>query len=52
MLPFGKRLCNKRYKMRPDELGLTRVYNDLSGYLRKHQKLPAPFIRKEEAALA
>ena len=39
-------------RMRPDELGLARVYNDLSGYLRKHQKLPATFIRKEEAALA
>jgi hypothetical protein len=48
---YRKRLYNKRYKMRPDELGLARVYNDLSGYLRKHQKLPATFIRKEEAAL-
>lgn len=49
---YRKRLYNKRYKMRPDELGLAPVYNDLSGYLRKHQKLPATFIRKEEAALA
>jgi hypothetical protein len=49
---YRKRLYNKRYKMRPDELGLARVYNDLSGYLRKHRKLPATFIRKEEAALA
>ena len=48
---YRKRLYNKRYMMRPDELGLARVYNDLSGYLRKHQKLPATFIRKEEAAL-
>jgi hypothetical protein len=48
---YRKRLYDKRYKMRPDELGLARVYNDLSGYLRKRQKLPAPFIRKEEAAL-
>ena len=49
---YRKRLYHKRYRMRPDELGLARVYNDLSGYLRKNQKLPAPFIRKEEAALA
>jgi hypothetical protein len=49
---YRKRLYNKRYKMRPDELGLARIYNDLSGYLRKHQKLPTTFIRKEEAALA
>jgi hypothetical protein len=48
---YRKRLYNKRYMMRPDELGLARVYNDLSGYLRKRQKLPATFIRKEEAAL-
>ena len=49
---YRKRLYSKRYKMRPDELGLARIYNDLSGYLRKKQKLPATFIRKEEAALA
>ncbi len=49
---YRKRLYNKRFRMRPDELGLACVYNDLSGYLRKHQKLPATFIRKEEAALA
>ncbi len=49
---YRKRLYNKRYRMRPDELGLARIYNDLSGYLRRHQKLPATFIRKEEAALA
>ena len=49
---YRKRLLYRRYKMRPDELGLARVYNDLSGYLRRHKKLPAPFIRKEEAALA
>jgi hypothetical protein len=49
---YRKRLLYRRYRMRPDELGLARVYNDLSGYLRQHQKLPATFIRKEEAALA
>jgi hypothetical protein len=48
---YRKRLYSKRYKMRPDELGLARIYNDISGYLRKKQKLPASFIRKEEAAL-
>ena len=48
---YRKRLYNTRYRMRPDELGLARIYSDLSGYLRKHQKLPATFIRKEEAAL-
>ena len=48
---YRKRLYEKRFQMRPDELGLARVYNDLSGYLRKHQKLPVSIIRKEEAAL-
>jgi hypothetical protein len=48
---YRKRLYNKRYKMRPDELGLARISNDLSGYLRKKQNLPATIIRKEEAAL-
>jgi hypothetical protein len=48
---YRKRLYNKRYRMRPDELGLARIYNDLSGYLRKNKNLPATFIRKEEAAL-
>jgi hypothetical protein len=48
---YRKRLYCKRYKMRPDELGLARIYNDLSGYLRKKRNLPATFIRKEEAAL-
>lgn len=49
---YRKRLYEKRYRLRPDELGLARVYNDLSGYLRRHQKLPVSIIRKEEAALA
>jgi hypothetical protein len=48
---YRKRLYSKRYQMRPDELGLARIYNDLSAYLRKRQNLPATFIRKEEAAL-
>ena len=48
---YRKRLYEKRFQMRPDELGLARVYNDLSGYLRRHQKLPVSIIRKEEAAL-
>jgi hypothetical protein len=49
---YRKRLYEKRFRLRPDELGLARVYNDLSGYLRRHQKLPVSIIRKEEAALA
>jgi hypothetical protein len=49
---YRKRLYEKRFQMGPDELGLARVYNDLSGYLRRHQKLPVSIIRKEEAALA
>ncbi len=49
---YRKRLYEKRFRLRPDELGLARVYNDLSGYLKKHQKLPVSIIRKEEAALA
>ncbi len=49
---YRKRLYEKRFQMRPDELGLARVYNDLSGYLRRHRKLPVSIIRKAEAALA
>ena len=49
---YRKHLYEKRYRLRPDELGLARVYNDLSGYLRRHRKLPVSIIRKKEAALA
>ena len=48
---YRKRLYNKRFKMRPDELGLARIYNSLDGYLRKRQQSPAIFTRKTEAAL-
>ena len=49
---YRKRLYNKRFKMRPDELGLARIHNSLDGYLRKRQQSPATFTRKTEAALA
>ena len=49
---YRKRMYEKRCRLRPDELGLAHVYNDLSGYLWKHQKLPVSIIRKVEAALA
>ena len=48
---YRKRLYDKRFKMRPDELGLARIHNSLDGYLRKRQQSPAIFTRKTEAAL-
>ena len=48
---YRKRLDDKRFKMRPDELGLARIHNSLDDYLRKRQQSPATFTRKTEAAL-
>ena len=48
---YRKRLYAKRFKMRPDELGLARIHNTLGDYLRKRQQLPAILTRKPEAAL-
>jgi hypothetical protein len=48
---YRKRLYDKRFKMRPDELGLARIHNSLDDYLRKRQQSPATFTRKTEAAL-
>jgi hypothetical protein len=48
---YRKRLYAKRFKMRPDELGLARIHNSLDYYMRKRQQSPATFIRKTEAAL-
>ena len=48
---YRKRLYDKRFKMRPDELGLARIHNSLDYYMRKRQQSPAIFIRKTEAAL-
>ncbi len=48
---YRKRLYDKRFKMRPDELGLARIHNSLDDYLRKRQQSPATCTRKTEAAL-
>jgi hypothetical protein len=48
---YRKRLYAKRFKMRPDELGLARIHNTLGDYLRKRQQLPAILTRKTEAVL-
>ena len=48
---YRKRLYAKRFKMRPDELGLARIHNSLEHYLRKRQQSPSIFTRKPEAAL-
>ena len=48
---YRKRLYAKRFKMRPDELGLTRIHNSLGDYMRKRQQSPAILTRKAKAAL-
>lgn len=48
---YRKRLYAKRFKMRPDELGLARIHNTLGDYLRKRQQLPAILTRTTEAVL-
>ncbi len=48
---YRKRLYKKRFKMRPDELGLARIHNSLDGDMRKRQQSPAIFTRNTEAAL-
>ena len=48
---YRKRLYKKRFKMRPDELGLARIHNSLDGYMRKRQQPPAIFTRITKAAL-
>jgi len=48
---YRKRLYSKRFRMRPDELGLARVDNLLHYYMKKLRPSPAIFIRNEEAAL-
>ena len=48
---YRKRLYAKRFKMRPDELGLARIHNSLGEYLKKRQQPPFILARKPEAAL-
>ena len=48
---YRKRLYTKRFKMRPDELGLARIHNTLGEYVRKRKQLPAILTRTTEAAL-
>lgn len=37
---YRKRLYAKRFKMRPDELGLARIHNSLGDTIRKRQQSP------------
>lgn len=48
---YRKRLYAKRFKMRPDELGLARIHNSLGEYMKKRQQPPFFLPRKTEAAL-
>ena len=48
---YRKRLYAKRFKMRPDELGLARIHNTLGDYLSQRQQLPAILTRKTKAVL-
>ncbi len=48
---YRKHLYAKRFKMRPDELGLARTHNSIGDYLRKRRQSPTIFIRKTQAAL-
>jgi hypothetical protein len=48
---YRKRLYEKRYRLRPDELGLARIYNTLDRATRRTKLEPNIFIRKTEAAL-
>ena len=46
-----KRLYQERYRLRPDELGLARIYNTLDRYIQKPKPEIQIFTRKTEAAL-
>jgi hypothetical protein len=48
---YRKRLYEKRYRLRPDELGLARIYNTMDRATRRTKLEPGIFIRKTEAAL-
>ena len=48
---YRKRLYEKRYRLRPDELGLARIYNTLDRYNQKPKPEIQIFSRKTEAAL-
>jgi hypothetical protein len=48
---YRKRLYAKRYRLRPDELGLARIYNTLDRYNQKPKPEIQIFTRKTEAAL-
>jgi hypothetical protein len=48
---YRKRLYAKRYRLRPDELGLARIYNTLDPATRRTKLEPDIFIRKTKAAL-
>jgi hypothetical protein len=48
---YRKRLYAKRFKMRPDELGLARIHNSLGEYLKKRRQPSFILARKPEAAL-
>ena len=48
---YRKRLYAKRFKLRPDELGLARIHNSLGDTMRKRQQSPAIITQKAQAAL-
>ena len=48
---YRKRLYEKRYRLRPDELGLARIYNTLDRSKRNTKPESLIFTRKTEAAL-
>lgn len=48
---YRKRLYAKRFKMRPDELGLARTHISIGDTLRNRRQSSTIFIRKTQAAL-
>jgi hypothetical protein len=48
---YRKRLYQRRYRLRPDELGLARIYNTLDRYMQKPKPEIQIFTRKTAAAL-
>lgn len=48
---YRKRLYAKRFRMRPDELGLARSHHSPGDDMRMRRQSPAIFIRKTQAAL-
>jgi hypothetical protein len=49
---YRKRLYQERYRLRPDELGLARIYNTLDRSKHKIDLEARLFTRRTESALA